>query len=88
MAIVYLDTSALVKLVAPEPETIALPSRMRSQSGKTSFSSQLARIELVRTVLRVAPDRLERAREVRWPWSSGSLPSPGACVSRARAAHS
>jgi [acyl-carrier-protein] S-malonyltransferase len=32
--------------------------------GTTFFSSQLARIELVRTVLRVAPDRLERAREV------------------------
>lgn len=61
---IYVDTSALVKLVAPEAETLALQAWMRAQQGKTFFSSQLARIELIRAVLRAAPDRLERAREV------------------------
>jgi uncharacterized protein len=62
--LIYLDTSALVKLVAHEAETAALQEWMRMQAGATFFSSQLARIELVRAVLRVAPERLERAREV------------------------
>jgi predicted nucleic acid-binding protein len=62
--LIYIDTSALVKLVAPEAGTAALQEWMRSQSSDTFFSSQLARIELVRAVLRVAPARLERAREV------------------------
>lgn len=61
---IYVDTSALVKLVASEAETAALQDWMRARAGDTFFSSQLARIELVRAVLRVAPGRLERAREV------------------------
>lgn len=61
---IYVDTSALVKLVAHEAETAALQGWMRAQVGETFFSSQLIRIELVRAVLRVAPDRLERARDV------------------------
>jgi uncharacterized protein len=62
--LIYVDTSALVKLVAYEAGTAALQEWMRAQAGATFFSSQLARIELVRAVFRVAPDRLDRAREV------------------------
>lgn len=61
---IYVDTSALVKLVVPEAETASLQAWMRSQRGEAFFSSQLARVELIRVVLRVAPDRLERARDV------------------------
>lgn len=61
---IYVDTSALVKLVVQEAETAALQSWIQSQEGATFFASQLARIELVRTVARVAPDQIDRAREV------------------------
>ena len=61
---IYVDTSALVKLVVPEAETVALQTWMRSRAGETFFSSQLARVELVRTVKRAAPDHLDRARGV------------------------
>jgi uncharacterized protein len=62
--LIYFDTSALVKLVAHEAETAALQQWMSARASETFFSSQLARIELVRAVLRVAPDRIDRAREV------------------------
>jgi uncharacterized protein len=62
--VIYVDTSALVKLVAPEAETAALQAWMSVRAEETFFSSQLARIELMRAVLRVAPERLARAREV------------------------
>lgn len=61
---IYVNTSALVKLVACEAETVALQTWMRSRAGETFFSSQLARIELVRAVKRVVPGRLDRARDV------------------------
>ena len=61
---IYVDTSALVKLVVPEAETAALQVWIKSQEGETFFASQLTRIELVRTVARAAPDRIDRAREV------------------------
>lgn len=61
---IYVDTSALVKLVVQEAETAALQSWLESQEGETFFASQLARIELVRTVARAAPDRIDLAREV------------------------
>jgi predicted nucleic acid-binding protein len=61
---IYLDTSALVKLVVQEAETAALQGWMKSQEGKTFFASQLVRIELVRTVARATPSRVERARDV------------------------
>jgi hypothetical protein len=53
-----------VKLVVQEAETAALQSWLESQEGETFFASQLARIELVRTVARAAPDRIDLAREV------------------------
>jgi len=61
---IYVDTSALVKLVVQEAETAALQGWLKSQEGETFFASQLARIELVRTVARAAPDRIARARQV------------------------
>ncbi|MCG5055956.1 MAG: type II toxin-antitoxin system VapC family toxin [Myxococcales bacterium] len=61
---IYLDTSALVKLVVREAETVALQTWIRLRAGETFFSSQLARVELVRAVKRAAPDHLDRARGV------------------------
>jgi uncharacterized protein len=59
----YIDTSALAKLVVAEPETSALEAWF-AQSDRNPVSSDLARTELLRTVRRVAPDLVVRAREV------------------------
>jgi predicted nucleic acid-binding protein len=54
----------VVKLVLPESETVALQTWMKGERDETFFSSQLLRIELVRTVARVAPQRMARARRI------------------------
>jgi uncharacterized protein len=59
----YVDTSALAKLVVVEPETDALEAWF-AEAERTPVSSDLARTELLRTVRRVAPELLVRAREV------------------------
>lgn len=63
MAVAYLDTSALVKLVVAEEETEALLAWVGS-ADLEMVSSDLARTELLRAVRRVAPDRVVRARDV------------------------
>lgn len=59
----YLDTSALVKLVVPEPETAALRDWLASHP-QPPVSCDLARTELLRAVGRVASDRVVMARLV------------------------
>ena len=59
----YLDTSALVKLVVSEPQTLALRAWLNA-SDRRPVSCDLARTELIRAVRRVAPDRAVRARAV------------------------
>ncbi len=59
----YVDTSALVKLVVAESETAALRTWLTDTTGEW-VSSDLARVELMRTVRRAAPDRLVQARAV------------------------
>jgi predicted nucleic acid-binding protein len=59
----YLDTSALAKLVVAEVETTALREWL-AERDRDPVSCDLARTELLRTVRRVAPDRVVRAREV------------------------
>jgi uncharacterized protein len=59
----YLDTSALVKLVVAEPETLALRGWLKA-SDRRPMSCDLARTELIRTVRRVASDRVVQARAV------------------------
>ena len=51
---VYLDSSALVKLVVAERETTALRAYL---SGRTSASSEIAVVEVMRAVARQQPDR-------------------------------
>ena len=48
--LLYLDSSAIVKLVAREPETDALVERLRT--GADLVSSALARVEVARAVRR------------------------------------
>ena len=56
----YLDTSALVKLVVPEPET----SSLRAELGRwpRRVSSTLCRAELVRACVRIDQATRDRAR--------------------------
>ena len=61
MTVLYLDSSAIVKLVAREPETPALVEAVRADPAVVS--SALAWTEVVRAVRR-ARGRVERARDV------------------------
>jgi uncharacterized protein len=60
----YVDSSTIVKLVAPEPETAALVELLRSNPA--TISSALARVEVMRALMRAgaSPDRAARASEV------------------------
>jgi uncharacterized protein len=62
--VLYLDSSAIVKLVAPEPETSALIESLRADPEVVS--SALSRVEVIRAVRRIgaSDDRKERANDV------------------------
>ncbi|MBI2206820.1 MAG: type II toxin-antitoxin system VapC family toxin [Candidatus Rokubacteria bacterium] len=59
---VYLDSSALVKLVVAEPESAALRRYLRDEPGRASCA--LARVEVVRAVRGHGPAAMTRARRV------------------------
>lgn len=61
---IYLDSSAIVKLVLPEPESAALRDFLASDEDHVS--SSLARVEVLRTVRRVddSEDRRLDAEQV------------------------
>lgn len=63
MSALYLDSSALCKLVAEEPETAALHALWVSHDGDL-VSSDLARTEVLRQSGRLDPPRLAQARLV------------------------
>jgi uncharacterized protein len=59
--VIYLDTSAFVKLVRDERETSALEAFLRERPEAPLVSSALLVLETRRAVLRQAPDQLARA---------------------------
>jgi uncharacterized protein len=61
---IYLDTSAALKLVVAEPETGRLELWMAEHAGVPRVSSRLLRIEMLRAVARAAPHRMSRANVV------------------------
>ena len=61
---IYLDTSAALKLVMPEAETPGLERWIAERAGIPRVSSRLLRIEMLRSVARTAPQRLSRANVV------------------------
>jgi len=61
---IYLDTSAALKLVVPEAETPQLELWLAQRAGVPRVSSRLLRIELLRAVARSAPHRMSRANVV------------------------
>ncbi|MEB3049298.1 type II toxin-antitoxin system VapC family toxin [Mycolicibacter sp. MYC123] len=54
----YLDTSALVKLIRPEPETEALTDWLAAQQPTPWVSSKLIEVELPRAIRRTEPSLL------------------------------
>jgi hypothetical protein len=60
--VVYLDSSALVKLVVAEAESRALRRFLRREPERVSCS--LARTEMLRAVRPAGPGAVERARRV------------------------
>ena len=60
--LLYLDSSAIVKLVVPEPETKALREFLRSWPERVS--SVVARIEVERVARRIGGGAIRRARTV------------------------
>ena len=58
---IYLDTSAFVKLIWGERETPALHSFLGERPRATLVSSALLVVETRRAILREAPDQLARA---------------------------
>jgi predicted nucleic acid-binding protein len=61
---IYLDTSAALKLVLPEAETPALELWIAERASLARASSRLLRIEMLRTVSRHARHRMDRANIV------------------------
>lgn len=61
---IYLDTSAALKLVLPEAETTGLEFWIAERVGIPRVSSRLLRIEMLRSVARSAPQRISRANVV------------------------
>jgi predicted nucleic acid-binding protein len=57
----YADSSALVKLVTPEPETAALAAALR---GTGVVASALVRVEVTRAARRLDPELVSAARAV------------------------
>jgi predicted nucleic acid-binding protein len=60
--LLYLDSSALVKLVVAEPETAALRRYLRARSARVT--SELSVAEVLRAALRRDADLVESARRL------------------------
>lgn len=61
---IYLDSSALLKLLYEEPESAALESWLSERVGLPVVSSELARVEVIRACRRVNADALPEARSL------------------------
>jgi predicted nucleic acid-binding protein len=62
--VIYLDTSALVKLLFEEPESEALSAWLHERAETPKLSTLLATIELIRTCRRHDDTALPAAREL------------------------
>jgi predicted nucleic acid-binding protein len=60
--VIYLDSSALLKLLHEEAESAALADWLATQAGSPILSSELAKVEVVRACRRINPDALPEAK--------------------------
>lgn len=61
---IYLDTSATVKLVAAEEESAALIDWLNARSDQNLATSAVGHIELIRAAARIGPNAVAIARSV------------------------
>ena len=61
---IYLDSSALVKLALAEPESPALASFLGERQGQALVSSTVFRAEVLRAIWRSEPGALPRAQRI------------------------
>jgi hypothetical protein len=62
--VIYLDSSALVKLALTEPESAALTSYLGERTDQALVSSALHRAEVLRAIWRAEPGALPRAQRL------------------------
>ena len=60
MRTLYLDSSAVLKFIFAEPESVLARKEIRG----VLYSSEIVRVEVVRAVLRIEPELLQRAFDV------------------------
>ncbi len=61
---IYLDTSAIVKLVAAEDQSIALINWLNGHPDENLATSAIGHLELMRAAARTGPDAVALARNV------------------------
>jgi uncharacterized protein len=59
--VIYLDSSALLKLLHDEVESVALADWLATRTGTPIVSSELAKVEVVRACRRIDPTTLTEA---------------------------
>jgi uncharacterized protein len=62
--LIYLDSSALVKLALAEPESAALASWLAERTDQALVSSVLHRTEVLRAIWRAEPGALPRGQRI------------------------
>jgi uncharacterized protein len=62
--LIYLDSSALVKLALTEPESAALTSWLADRADQDLVSSALHRTEVLRAIWRAEPGALPRGQRI------------------------
>jgi uncharacterized protein len=62
--VIYLDSSALIKLALAEPESAALASYLAKRGDQALVSSSLHRAEVLRAIWRAEPGALPRAQRM------------------------
>jgi predicted nucleic acid-binding protein len=62
--LIYLDSSALIKLAVTEPESAALRSWLAGQPNLVRVSSSVARVEVPRAVWRAEPTALPESYQI------------------------
>jgi predicted nucleic acid-binding protein len=62
--VIYLDSSALLKLLHEEPESAALAEWLSSHADNPMVSSEVAKVEVLRACRRINPDVLPAARSL------------------------
>lgn len=61
---IYLDTTALMKLITAEPESAALADYLHTHTDTGWFTCALTRAELLRAAADIHPDAAEHAHHV------------------------